>query len=156
MRKAQIWSSDAVIAVAVLVVAVIGLIVFTGGRGAESQHASLVEENSVVADALVSQQAAGGIIDQSLDEDRIRQLHAMDYDTLKRELGIKSDLCIHFTDDKGSLVPIAGVWFLGSPDITVTVPTSTGDMTFTCNGSITDCDCGTIGDVLKPLCRGGC
>jgi len=148
-KKGQVFSGDAVIAIVVLVLAIIGFLIFSQRTGDERATSSLVEENSVLADVLSAQQTGGDvpIIGERLDEARIRQLHALDYQSLKRELGMKSDFCIHFTDTNGNLVPIAGVWFLGSPDINVSV----GTFLFTCNGTLLGASSGGV--LTQPECN---
>jgi hypothetical protein len=44
-----------------------------------------------------------------VDEKGIEELMKKDYISLKNDLGIKSDFCIHFEDNKGNLIRINGM-----------------------------------------------
>ncbi len=61
------------------------------------------------------------IIDSNqVDVEKIEEMTKIDYLTLKNELGIKSDFCIHFEDDEGNVIKINGMGVgIGSPKIKV-------------------------------------
>lgn len=155
--KGQVWSMDAILAVVLVVMAVIGLIVFSSSQVSTRRTATLVEESAVLSDTLGAPGDIGVIAD-TLDEQRVAQLARMDYLQIKQELGLASDFCIHFTDTAGNLKDVGGVRFLGSPSINVSV----GGLRYTCNGTLLtptvcnnglDDDSDTLTDMADPGCR---
>jgi hypothetical protein len=141
MRKAQVWSVDAILAVVMVIVAVVGFIIFSVSLSSPRKTANLVEESDILANTLGAQSSVTNIsiIGDRLDERRVVQMSKLPYETLKHELGLVTDFCIYFTDRRGNLVDIGGVRFLGSPDINITV----GTFTYSCNNTI-------LG--IKPQC----
>jgi hypothetical protein len=132
--KAQVWSMDAILAVVMVVMAVIGFFVFSSSTLSQQRTTSFLDESSLLANALGAQEANAtlSIIADHMDEKRIMQLSKLDYTSLKRELGIASDFCVYFTDRNGNLIDIGGVRFLGSPYINLTV----SGMHYSCNGTL--------------------
>ena len=138
MSEGQVWSLDAIVAIGVVVVAIIGLIIFSSGLTGERGTQQLVQENTALTQGTGSpSQSNLSILQAELDEARVQALSRMSYDDAKRELGLTTDFCIHFTDQNGNIMPVGGVWFLGDPDLTVTVPGPGNiEYMFTCNGTL--------------------
>jgi hypothetical protein len=138
MSQGQVWSLDAIVAIGVVVVAIIGLIIFSSGLIGQRGTQQLVAENTALTQGTASpSQSNLSILQQQLDETRVQALSRMSYEDAKRELGLTTDFCIHFADQSGNIIPVGGVWFLGDPDLTVTVPGNGGvSYTFTCNGTL--------------------
>ena len=125
---------DAVMAVTVVVIAMIGFFVFTSGTLNSQGNDALIEENTILATAMGSPSAGGNLSLSSaqIDEVRILALSKKNYTQIKQELGLVTDFCIYFTDKDNSLVDIGGVRFLGAPNINVTV----GDLHYSCDGTL--------------------
>lgn len=157
--KGQAWSLDAILAIGVVVVAIIGFFIFTSGNVSERGTKQLVEENTALsAGTQGPEQGSLSFVMQQLDEARVLRLSKMPYADAKRELGLTTDFCIHFTDNNGNIIPIGGVWFLGSPDINVTVPGPLNEkFIFTCNGTLLAPSCtdtAVAGTALEAICKG--
>ncbi|MEK6822353.1 MAG: hypothetical protein AABY13_00870, partial [Nanoarchaeota archaeon] len=103
-------------------------------RVGERRTATLIEENSILAGAISSAPTDSNlsILRDHLDEARIVRLSKMNYTDVKRELGLVTDFCIYFTDERGNFVDIGGVRFLGSPTINVTL----GKLLYACDGTL--------------------
>jgi hypothetical protein len=155
--KGQAWSLDAILAIGVVLVAIIGFVMFTSDSFSKEGTKRLVEENTALsAGTQGPEQSSLSVIMQQLDEARVLRLSKMPYTNAKRELGLTTDFCIHFTDNDGNIIPIGGVWFLGSPDLNVTVPGPLNEQyVFTCNGTLLAPSCDTVKDTaLASVCKG--
>ena len=131
MKQAQVWSVDAIMAVTVVVIAVIGFFIFSTNTLSQRGNVVLTEDNTVLANTIGASAAGGNVtlLKEQLDEQKIVELSKEPYAQVRQELGLQSDFCIYFTDRNNHLLEIGGVRFLGSPDINVTV----GGVTYPCN-----------------------
>ncbi len=155
--KGQAWSLDAILAIGVVLVAILGFFIFTSGNVSDRGTQQLVQENTALsAGTQGPEQGTLSFVMQGLDESRIVRLSKLNYVDAKRELGLTTDYCIHFTDSNGNIMPIGGVWFLGSPDLNVTVPgPGNVDYIFTCNGTLLSPGCASVaGTALESVCKG--
>lgn len=138
---------DAIIAITVLVIAVIGFVVFTTSTAPERRTRTLIEENAVLANAIGAETLGSelALLQETIDEQRVQQLANTPYEELKQELGLTTDFCIHFEDENGNLIDVGGVYFIGAPNVEVTV----GGLTWKCDGTLvtqTQCNDGLDND----------
>jgi hypothetical protein len=108
--QGQSWSLDIILAFVIFVL-IIGIFyaLLSNNKGDQTQSLML-ESNTVLSnlDMANGQNNNLTIIEKgSISEDRLKQLYVeSDYDTLKKELGIKGDFCIYLVRQDGSLVTI--------------------------------------------------
>jgi hypothetical protein len=101
---------DLVIGVLVFMVT-IGIIFSLLGNREKTDTAPLRIESEVVATKLTSDAALHVAQDNQLEMDKLTslaQLANTNYETLKKEFGIKNEFCVYLQDDEGKLVYIDG------------------------------------------------
>lgn len=135
-KKAQMWSTDVIIATTIFFLAFITIIVlFTR---TDTTNDSLVKENELISDALSNKDRDYAFFyDNKIDAEKLSELKTdidQDYDKIKQELGIANDFCIHFEDEKGNLIVVEDVKVIGSPDAVITLETDGIEIQYYCNG----------------------
>ncbi|MBI2580734.1 hypothetical protein HYV85_02900 [Candidatus Woesearchaeota archaeon] len=122
LKKAQTWSTDAIVGVVLFFIAVVLLFYLTGPVAENRQTAKLQAE----ADKLPSivgagKNLTGTFIDGAkVDAGKLASASNVSYENLKSLLGVESEFCIYFEDEKGNIVPVqedrAGI---GSPLVNI-------------------------------------
>ncbi len=117
MKKAQTWSTDAIVAVVMFFTAVILLFYLSGPVAKNRQSERLQSEAESLPATLSSQQNLSSIFIQGskINEQKLSEAINMSYDNLRSLLGIYSDFCIYLEDENGNVVPIGGKRGIGSP-----------------------------------------
>ena len=66
---------------------------------------------------LTSQQNISGVFitGTKIDDQKLGEALNLSYENMKQLLGIQSDFCIYFEDEKGNVVPIRNKMGIGSP-----------------------------------------
>lgn len=107
--KAQTVSFDALIGVALFVVAVIFFFYMTGKESGGKQAESVEKESEKISEVLVSPQNTTGTLvsGSKVIVEKLEEISNLDYALLKAHLGVKSDFCIFFEDEKGNIVPVS-------------------------------------------------
>jgi hypothetical protein len=108
--QGQSWSLDIILAFVIFVL-IIGIFyaLLSNDKEGDKTQSLMLESNTVISnlDATNGQNSNLTIISKgSIDEDKLEDLYNSDYDTLKRELGIKGDFCIYVVRQDGTLVTI--------------------------------------------------
>lgn len=117
MRKAQIASSDIVVALVIFVIAAAVLMSFLIGRNSGGLD-SLDQDSDLLINDLVTSDvnnendvavAAGGTLNEGDLTELIEKMTETGddvdfYQELKSELGIQGDYCIHFEDEDGNII----------------------------------------------------
>lgn len=120
--KAQTVSFDALIGVALFVVAVIFFFYITGKESGGKQAESVEKESEKISEVLVSPQNTTGtlVLGSKVIIKKLEEISNLDYALLKAHLGIQSDFCIYFEDEKGNLVPVSDDRLgIGSPKVNI-------------------------------------
>ncbi len=124
MRRGQVWSIDLVIAVLIFLLA-IGVFYFLNSSRASNDQSTLRIDSQVVADKLTGTDALSVVDQGAVQEQKLLNLSAMDYDALKDQLGVRNDFCIVLVDKDGNLILLGngtesrvGV---GQPNLTINV-----------------------------------
>lgn len=117
MKKGQTFSTDAIVAVVMFVIAVIMLYYLSGPATTNKQSAKLQSEAEKLPATLSSQQNLTSVFIQGskIDEQKLREAINLSYDNLKSLLGVESDFCIYLEDENGNIVPMEGKVGIGSP-----------------------------------------
>lgn len=117
MKKGQTFSTDAIVAVAMFVIAVIMLYYLSGPATTSKQAEKLQSEAGKLPATLSSQQNLSSVFIQGsrIDEQKLREAINLSYDNLKSLLGVESDFCIYLEDENGNIVPMEGKVGIGSP-----------------------------------------
>lgn len=117
MKKGQTWSTDALVAVAMFILAVIMLYYLSGSATTDRRSEKLQSESDKLPATLSSQQNLSSVFIQGskIDEQKLREAISMSYDNLKSLLGVQSDFCIYLEDGNGNIVPMEGKVGIGSP-----------------------------------------
>lgn len=119
-NKAQSWSVDFIIAMTIFIGVLITFYSFSV-LNAREKPKELQQEAALVARETRAQKSPIAIIDkEAVNETKITKVLDKDYETIKKELGLKNDFCIHFEDENGNIIEIKqGVTGIGSPSIKV-------------------------------------
>lgn len=117
MKKGQTFSTDAIVAVVMFVIAVIMLYYLSGPATTNKQSEKLQSEAEKLPATLSSQQNLSSIFIQGsrIDEQKLSEAINLNYDNLKSLLGVGSDFCIYLEDENGNIVPMEGKVGIGSP-----------------------------------------
>ena len=118
LKKAQTWSTDAVVGVVLFFIAVILLFYLTGPIAENRQAAKLQSESEKLPSVLSARQnlTSAFIEGSKVDVGKLASASNVSYENLKSLLGIESEFCIYFEDEKGNIVPVQGNMVgIGSP-----------------------------------------
>jgi len=118
VKKAQTWSTDALVGMTLFILAALMIYYLLGPIQKSDQQQSLLQESEKLPQLLSSEQNNSQVFIEGskIDEGKLDEASKMDYGQLKNILGVSSDFCIYFEDDQGNLVPIgANKTGLGSP-----------------------------------------
>lgn len=110
LKKAQTWSTDVIIGVVLFFVAVILLFYLTGPIAENRRAAKLQSESEKLPSLLSSRQnlTAAFIDGSKVDVGKLAGASIISYENLKSLLGIESEFCVYFEDEKGNVVPVQG------------------------------------------------
>ncbi len=116
MKKGQTFSTDAVVAVVMFIIAVIMLYYLSGPATKNKQSEKLQSEAEKLPATLSSQQNLTSVFIQGskVDEQKLREAMNLSYENLKSLLGVESDFCIYLEDENGNIVPMEGKVGVGS------------------------------------------
>ena len=140
MKKGQTWSTDAVVAVVIFILAAMVMFYLIGPAAKNRATDKLQAEAKLLPGALSANQNLTIIFIQGtqVDELKLSQILRLSYENVKSLLGIQSDFCIYFEDDKGNLVEIRpGIVGIGSDLV-----------------KVAGRSCGGISDGEKLVCQG--
>ena len=132
-KKAQIWSVDIMIATFIFLIAfILGIVVINKVFFQAAGDDLLIKENKLISDTLSTDTKEYSFVqNDQVNASKLETFSNMDYNELKRELGLKSDFCIHFKDEEGNVVPIGEIVLLGDPDSIIQL----NNQEFYCNGT---------------------
>lgn len=117
-EKAQTVSFDALIGIGLFIVAAMLLFYITGRESGVKKSESLEKESEKLAEVIGSPQNVTGTLlsGSKVEQGKLQEVSNLSYELLKTHLGVKSDFCIYFEDEKGNIVPVTGDKLgLGSP-----------------------------------------
>ena len=117
MKKGQTLSTDAVVAVVIFVLAAMLMFYLMGPAAKNRRSEKLQVEAQKLPGILSAGQNLTIIFVQGtkVDEKKLSETLNLSYENLKALLGMESDFCIYFEDDKGNLVPAGNKLGIGSP-----------------------------------------
>ena len=117
MKKGQTWSTDAVVAVVIFILAAMVMFYLIGPAAKDRSSDKLQADAKQLPGVLSANQNLTIIFVQGtkVDELKLAQILTLSYENLKSLLGIQSDFCIYFEDDKGNIVPAGNKMGIGSP-----------------------------------------
>ena len=117
MKKGQTLSTDAVVAVVIFFLAAMLMFYLMGPAAKNRRSEKLQVEAQRLPGILSANQNLTIIFIQGtkVDEKKLSETLNLSYENLKALLGIESDFCIYFEDDKGNLVPVGNKLGIGSP-----------------------------------------
>lgn len=110
MKKAQTWSTDAIVGVVLFFIAAVLLFYLTGPISENRQAAKLQAEADKLPSTLgAGKNLTGTFIDGAkVDAGKLASALNVSYENLKSLLGLQSEFCIYFEDEKGNIVPLEG------------------------------------------------
>ncbi len=110
MKKAQTASFDAIIAVALFVIALIFFFTFSSGDTYRKGVENLDAESGKLASSISGRQNESGsfITGTKVDEEKLADVSNMSYQQLKDFFGLGADFCIYFEDSEGNIVNVSG------------------------------------------------
>ncbi len=117
MKKGQTWSTDALVAVVLFIMAAIMLYYLSGTGSGSKVSDSLQRDSETLPRTLGSEQnsSAAFVKGTKIDTERLAAITNMSYESIKDQLGLDSDFCIYLEDEKGNLIPLDGKMGVGSP-----------------------------------------
>ena len=93
---------------AMLLLLIISLFVII--KTAFISDAGLEKEAEIVLDKLTNGNGEINLLNANeLVEEKVIELHQMDYNNVKSMLGVKSDFCVYFEDISGNVITIDGI-----------------------------------------------
>ncbi|HLP79073.1 MAG TPA: hypothetical protein VK158_00400 [Acidobacteriota bacterium] len=122
-KRAQNWSVEIIVSLSVFIVMFIAVFAIVQVR--EPTPLSKVQSESEIflerfySSEPSSPRAYEFIYRNVVDTDKLVELSELDYESLKAQLGIKSDFCIILLDENGNVIPINGKYGVGSENIYV-------------------------------------
>ena len=109
MKKAQTWSTDAVVGVVLFFLAVILLFYLSGPIAENRQTIKLQADADKLPSIVGTGNLTGTFIDgANVNTGKLAAVSNISYENLKSLLGIESEFCIYFEDEKGNIVPVQG------------------------------------------------
>jgi hypothetical protein len=156
MRKAQTWSTDTIVAVAIFAFVIIFVFYFVGTQQ-KSQNIEDMQSESTKIPAIVSspqKENTSFIENNKVSKEKLASFTNMSYDEIKQKLGLRYDFCIYFEDEEGKIINLTyGRPGVGSPNTSVAgaVCGLSSEQIATCRAATGDCsDLG--GGVTKEDC----
>ncbi len=109
-RNAQTISADALIAIALFMIAIIFFFSLSNDANKGGKTTDLKSESSKLVSALSGEKNSSDslLVGSKVNERKLSELSELEYNQLKDLLGIDADFCIHFEDDGGNLVNVSG------------------------------------------------
>lgn len=109
-HNAQTISADALIAIALFMVAVIFFFSISSDTQEEQSAKNLQSESSKLVSSLSGAKNSSDsfLTGSKVNERKIDELSELDYGSLKDAFGIGADFCIHFEDDEGNVLNVSG------------------------------------------------
>ena len=126
MKKAQTVSLDAMIATWIFVIVIITFFCILNMSSKPNEPEKLKDEGETIAGILISSGAAGNqniIVEEKVDEEKLKELSNKSYESLKKELGIEGEFYIHFEDKDGNIIYIdeeENITGIGSDEVNIT------------------------------------
>ena len=117
VKTAQTLSTDAIVAVVLFFLAALMLFYLSGSEAGTRWSDKLQRDSDKLPSALSSEQNISSVFIEGtkVNEGKLGRTLDTSYETLKDQLGIDSDFCIYFEDEKGNIVPMRGKVGIGSP-----------------------------------------
>lgn len=105
-RKAQSWSTDALVAIGLFMLVLLSFFYITGRTSQSKKIDSIAEEAANIPETFATSpnRTLTFIEGNKVDRKKLEELSTLNYNELKSQLGIKSDFCIHFEDEKGNII----------------------------------------------------
>ena len=114
MKKGQVWSLELSVTIMIFLFA---LVIFAGlilKKGSNVSNLSSDAEKTMMA---LSSSSDNAVIENNvLNKTKAGSLN---YSQLKRELGLKNDVCIYFEDKNGRLISLSGTNAVGDSSVQV-------------------------------------
>ena len=92
------------------------LFYLSGPAASNKQNEKLRSESERLPTVLTSQQNISGVFIKGtkVDDQKLGEALNLSYESLKQLLGIQSDFCVYFEDEKGNVVPVRNKIGIGS------------------------------------------
>jgi len=130
--KAQIWSTDVIIATTIFLVAFIAIIMVLSQTQKNQTENVLIEENELISYTLSNELTPFSFFYKNqIDQEKLIDFSETDYTEIKQTLGLKSDFFIHFKDKDGNVINVNGIKVMGSPEGKITLEGTE----YYCNGT---------------------
>ena len=136
-KRAQSWSVDLMVAVSLFLMMILSFFFITSAPE-ESVQEDLTFESESIPESLIASRGENirptvFVIDNKVDTVQLNRILGMNYDEIKRELGIKNDFCIHFEDEEGNIINVnedkmLTRYSIGSSRFNISLVNSTGQI----------------------------
>ncbi|MBI2136912.1 hypothetical protein HYU12_00125 [Candidatus Woesearchaeota archaeon] len=119
-RHERTTARDTGTLIAFLILLIAAIFLFSTGRGTPDTSSLLRDQQLLIAQLSSDGNSPHGIIyGNSVNTEKLEKLASKDYETLKKELGIKSDFALYFEDENGKPISITGKPCIGSKYVKV-------------------------------------
>jgi len=117
--KGQVWSTDVIIGI-VIFISVIALFYSLLSDKGEDKEA-LLKANAERVLLKLSTDPELKVIEEGneINITKLGDLTNLDYEELKKKLGVQGDVCLYLEDENGRVVPINGKTGIGSPKLNI-------------------------------------
>ncbi len=120
LAKGQTWSTDALVAVVIFMVVVVSFFYITGRSVDNKKLDDYADDAGRIPELFAGSSNSSLVFIQGnkVDVEKLENLTVLDYEQMKQQLGISSDFCIHFEDEKGNVIFINStnnITGIGSP-----------------------------------------
>ncbi len=107
MRKAQLWSTDVLIGVAIFI-GVIALFYASLSLTSSTDYPVLRDEAQIATHRLLKPDSPIHVTtpENDFNISRLGQLSELGYGGLRDQLGIRGDYCVYLEDNQGRIIPI--------------------------------------------------
>ena len=119
-RKERTTARDTGTLIAFLILLIAAIFIFSTSKEKSDTSSLLRDQQLLIAQLSSDGNSPNGIIyGNSINTEKLENLANKDYETLKKELGIKADFALYFEDDNGKPISITDKPCIGSSYVKV-------------------------------------
>ncbi len=120
LKRAQTWSTDAIIAISLFIGVLIVFFYIAGFLSQNQKIDELTAEGEKIPQGLTFSKNVSGLAfieGSKIDREKLQSFAGREYEEVRKLLGVKNNFCLHIEDAEGNLVRIDGKVGLGSEKV---------------------------------------
>ncbi len=118
-KRGQSWSFDIALAVVIFILTTITFFAFSNSDNTRKLGVVQSEAHYILEHTKDENSPLQIVDNQEVNEEKLQELAAANYDELKKDAGITHDFCIYFEDENGNIIPVNGMKGIGSSSINI-------------------------------------